>query len=131
MSYKKDIRRRSFFSFFVSLIILFLFTMPVHSSVVREDGKVYIVDRRGERWDVTQAESIGFKPEGFQYGLGRNHFTPLDDSLLTEEKEGIDSGLRVLGVKEGDDAKAYSIPKLSGHEIANSRIGNKPIAVGY
>lgn len=35
-------------------------------AAVRENGKTYIVDQRGERWDVTQAESLGFDPEGFQ-----------------------------------------------------------------
>ncbi len=98
--------------------------------VEREKGKVYIVDQRGDRWDVTQAESIGFKPEKFQYGMGRNYFTPLDDSYLSDKTDK-NSKLRVIGIAEGDEAKAYSVPKLSRHEIANSEIGKKPVAVGY
>jgi hypothetical protein len=98
--------------------------------VVREKGKVYIVDQRGDRWDVTQAESIGFKPEKFQYGMGRNYFTPLDDSYLSDKTDK-NSKLRVIGIAEGAEAKAYSVPKLSRHEIANSKIGEKPVAVGY
>ena len=35
-----------------------------------EKSKIYISDRRGERWDITQAVSIGFKPEKFQFVLG-------------------------------------------------------------
>ncbi len=99
--------------------------------VVREKGKVYIVDQTGERWDVTQAESIGYKPEKFQYGMGRNFFTALDDSLLRDNADNGNSRLRVIGIAEGSDAKAYSVPKLSRHEVANSKIGGKPVAVGY
>jgi hypothetical protein len=99
--------------------------------VVREEGKVYIVDQTGERWDVTQAESIGFKPDGFQYGIGRNAFTPLDDSYLKDRSEDVPGSLRVLGVSEDSEAKAYSIDRLYRHEIANSKIGSNPIAVGF
>ncbi|NIO03667.1 MAG: DUF3179 domain-containing protein [Proteobacteria bacterium] len=106
-------------------------TPAFFSRVMREDGKTYILDATGERWDVTQAESIGFKPEGFQYGLGKNAFTPLDDSYLTDDTDRVSQRLRVLGVVENAEAQAYSIPRLRGHEIANSRIGSKAIAVGY
>ncbi len=98
--------------------------------VEREKGKVYIVDQTGERWDVTQAESIGYKPEKFQYGMGRNFFTALDDSSLSDKPDA-NSRLRVIGIAEGSEAKAYSVPKLSRHEVANSKIGGKPVAVGY
>jgi hypothetical protein len=101
------------------------------SRVIREDGRTYIVDSRGQRWDVTQAESIGFKPEGFQHGLGRNAFTPLDDSYLSDDTDQVSRRLRVLGVVENAETQAYSIRRLGGHEIANSKIGSKAIAVGY
>ncbi|MEN8262875.1 MAG: hypothetical protein ABFR82_05385 [Nitrospirota bacterium] len=109
---------------------LFATAAAYASFVVREEGKVYIVDQTGARWDVTQAESIGFKPEKFQYGMGRNFFTPLDDSNLSDKPDE-NSKLRVIGITDGTDAKAYSVPKLSRHEIANSKIGEKPVAVGY
>lgn len=112
-------------------IICSLTVSYAFSSVIREGDRVYIVDRKGEKWDVTQAESIGFKPEGFQYGLGRNFFSPLNDSHLSDDTGKVSPGLRVLGVKEDRESRAYSIPKLSRHEIANSKIGDKPIAVGY
>ncbi len=110
--------------------VWFVASAAYASFVVREEGKVYIVDQTGARWDVTQAESIGFKPERFQYGMGRNFFTPLDDSKLSDKPDE-KSKLRVIGITEGTDAKAYSVPKLSRHEIANSKIGEKPVAVGY
>ena len=101
------------------------------SNVLQEGGKTFIVDRTGHRWDVTQAISLGFKPEGFQYGLGKNAFTPLDDSSLTDKSEDIPDDLRVIGVAEGADARAYSVSRLSYHEISNSTLGDKPITVGY
>ena len=101
------------------------------SRVIRDGGKTYIVDATGERWDVTQAESIGFVPEGFQFGLGKNALTPLDDTFLSDDIGHVPENLRVLGVEKNSQVQAYSIPRLRGHEIANSEIGSKPIAVGY
>lgn len=101
------------------------------SFVKREEGKVYIVDRIGEKWDVTQAESVGFKPGKFQYGIGRHAFKTLDDSMLTDRISGLDPGLRVIGIAEGEDVKAYSVAKLYRHEISNSELMGKPVAVGY
>jgi hypothetical protein len=108
-----------------------MFSVAVSAPVVREDGKVYIVDRRGERWDVTQAESLGFKPEKFQYGLGRDAFTTLDDSMLTDETKGVNPNLRIIGISKRDEAKAYSVPRLSRHEVSNSLLGEDPVAVAY
>jgi len=101
-------------------------------SFVQEDGnKTYIVDQTGERWDITQAKSIGFRPERFQFGIGRNAFTPLDDSQLSDGSIALSENLRIIGIAEGTEAQAYSIPKLGRHEIANTNIGSKPIGVGY
>ncbi len=116
----------------ISLSVIFIFA-SVSSAVyvLRKGGKIYIEDQTGEQWDVTQANSLGFKPEWFQYGIGKNAFTSLDDSHL---KNGNSSGLknpRVIGIAEGSEARAYSVPKLRYHEIANTRIGEKQIAVGY
>ena len=99
--------------------------------VIMEGGKTYIVDRTGERWDITQARSLGFQAEHFEFGLGRDAFTPLDDSLLGKPPTAVPPDLRVIGVAAGSQARAYSIVRLSRHEIANSSIGDKPIAVAY
>jgi len=101
------------------------------SNVRHEDGKTYIIDRTGDKWDVTQAVSLGFKPENFQYGIGKDTFTPLDDSSLTESSPDLPRNMRVIGIEEGEDAKAYSVGRLSLHEISNSILGEKPVAVGY
>jgi hypothetical protein len=99
--------------------------------VITEEGKTYMVDRTGERWDTTQARTLGFQPEHFEFGLGRDAFTPLNDTLMQEPPPSLPPDLRVIGVSDGSQARAYSIPRLSRHEIANSSIGAKPIAVAY
>jgi len=121
------------FSFFILFLCLayFITSGTAFSSVLREADKVYIVDQTGERWNVTQAKSIGFDPHRFQYGIGREAFTPLDESYLSDDTFFVSSGLRVIGVTVGTEAHAYSVPKLRRHEIANTTIDSKPIAVGY
>jgi hypothetical protein len=121
------------FSFFILFLCLayFITSGTAFSSVLREADKIYIVDQTGERWDVTQAKSIGFDPHRFQYGIGREAFTPLDESYLSDDTFFVSSGLRVIGVTVGTEAHAYSVPKLRRHEIANTTIDSRPIAVGY
>ena len=124
--------RKSLCSLLVFLVTTCLLTLSAASSEVLRDGdRTYIVDQTGERWDVTQAKSIGFVPQGFQYGLGRDAFTPLDASDLHDDNFFVPNNLRVIGVTDGSEAHAYSVPKLSRHEIANTTIGSQAIAVGY
>jgi len=99
--------------------------------VIRKNGKIFIKDRQGEKWEITQAVSIGFRPHNFQFGLGRNAFSPLDDSYLSTAAKRTPQGLRILGVHGENESKAFSIKKLKGHEIANSYIGDIPIAAAY
>ena len=104
---------------------------PAFSKVIEEKGKTYIVDWHGERWDVSQAMTIGFKPHRFQHGIGRDAFSPLDDSQLSKDNTGVRHNERVIGIAEGDDANAYAISRLWRHEVANSFIGEKPITAAY
>lgn len=99
--------------------------------VIREDGRVFIVDQRGERWDVTQAESLGFRADRFQYGIGRDGIRPLDDSGLRDKASHVSDRLRVIGIGEDQDARAYSVRTLTRHEIVNAELGDQPVAVGY
>jgi hypothetical protein len=101
------------------------------SKVIHDGDSTYIVDRHGERWDVTQARSIGFMPERFQHGIGRNAFTPLNDSSLKDQSPIASKSLRVIGISDGKEARAYSVPRLGRHEVANSSIGDKQIAAAY
>jgi hypothetical protein len=101
------------------------------SRIIQDGDTTYIVDLHGERWDVTQAQSIGFVPERFQHGIGRDAFKPLDDSSFSDNTPNVSHSLRVIGISDDDEANAYSVRKLWRHEVANSRIGDKPIAAAY
>ena len=120
-----------FFNIIFFGVIAIIFSVLAFSRVIQEGEKTYIVDRHGERWDVSQARSIGFEPERFQYGIGRNAFTPLDDSSFTQDTAGISANQRVIGVSDGNVANAYSVSKLRYHETANSFLGDKPITAAY
>ena len=113
---------------FAAIPFLFGFTF---SKAIEENGKSFIVDMHGERWDVTQAKSLGFDPDRFRHGIGRNAFTPLDDSQLKENSPNLSQHTRVIGISDGTQARAYSVPRLYRHEVANSRIGDRPIAAAY
>jgi hypothetical protein len=112
-------------------LILGIALSQAFSKVIEEKGKTYIVDWHGERWDVTQALSIGFEPHRFQHGIGRNAFTPLDDSQFSRDNAGVRRNERVIGIAEGERANAYAVSKLRRHEVANSFIGDRPIAAAY
>lgn len=99
--------------------------------VVRAGDTIFIQDRTGEKWDITQAVSIGFDPSGFQFGIGRDAIRPLDESSLDSTSSTDDAQARVIGVENGPDAHAYVVRKLTRHEIANTRIGEAPIAAAY
>jgi hypothetical protein len=127
------IMRKNKLNSFTLFLCLAYFITPstAFSLVLQEADKIYIVDQTGERWDVTKAKSIGFDPHRFQYGIGKEAFTPLDESNLSNNTSYVSKGLRVIGVSGGTEAHAYSVPKLRRHEIANTTIDSEPIAVGY
>ena len=93
---------------FIIVTVVFLSVMLVGKyafpGVLREGGKTYIVDRTGEKWDVSQAVTLGFKPEKFQYGLGRDAFTPLDETYLSDRTGNVFPELRVIGVEDENEA---------------------------
>ena len=122
---------KNIFTFFTLFAILFLAFTVSFSQIITQGGKTFIIDRKGEKWEITQAVSIGFRPQYFEYGLGRNAFSPLDDRYLRDATKRIPRSLRILGVQGENESKAFSIKKLKGHEIANSYIGDTPIAAAY
>jgi hypothetical protein len=117
------------------LLMIMAAALPIKgfafSSAIEENGRHYIIDLQGERWEVTQAKSIGFDPQRFRHGIGRNAFTPLDDTHLKQKSPDVSNDTRVIGISDGKEARAYSVPRLYRHEIANSRIGDQPIAAAY
>ena len=115
----------------MSAFILLITGCSSGAWVVREDAKVYIEDRNGERWDVTEAEQLGFVPQRFQYGIGKVTFTPLDDGNFTDDRPVSSSDTRIIGIAFEGDAHAYVVNRLKRHEIANTTIAGKAIAAGY
>ena len=105
-------------------------SVPPMSSVAASEG-VYITDQKGERWDVTQARSLGFDPKGFQFGIGRNAIVPLGPEALKAPPETLPSSDRVLGVSQDGEAHAYRVRRLNMHEVANTTLGDTPIAAAY
>ena len=115
-------------------ILLFCSTFSSNNGyclVIKEKDKTFLVDQTGEKWDISQAVSIGFDPVKFQFGLGKDAIKPLDDTNFGKRTQEVTPDLRILGVNKNNISKAYSIPKLSRHEIANSSIGSVPIAAAY
>jgi hypothetical protein len=108
-----------------------LFLIPAGATFAWDAPEVSITDRTGETWDITQAASLGFKPRFFQYGIGRDTIRALDDSEFRSEPLSWGRNPRVIAVSERDEARAYSVPKLVRHEIANSRIKDTMIAAAY
>ena len=115
----------------MSTLIILVSGFIILGFVEKKKGHVFIVDQTGKKWDVTQAQTLGFKPEGFQYGIGKNAFTTLDDSHVKAEPETLRNRSRVIGIKKEAESHAYSVGKLKYHEIANTHIGDTPIAAGY
>lgn len=90
-----------------------------------------IVDQTGEVWDLSQAVTLGFKPQKFQYGIGRYAFQTLSDVDLAAPGAKSAAHQRVIGIADGQKAHAYSVRKLARHEVANTHLENKPIAAAY
>ena len=117
------------------IIGLFLVFVVIGSAACALESKVegpaVLRDQTGERWDISQARKLGFKADGFQYGIGRNAFKPLDNNDLSTDTSSVPSSERVIGIANQHEAHAYSVRKLSRHEIANTLLGEVPVSAGY
>ncbi|GAB6193153.1 hypothetical protein [Desulfocastanea catecholica] len=115
------------------MIVTLIYTVSfcIASQVVTEGDRVYIVDRSGDRWDVTQARKLGFIPQKFQHGIGKNAFTPLRDEVFGDERVSGVLDTRIIGISIDDNAHAYAVSRLRHHEIANTTLAGKAIAAAY
>lgn len=114
-----------------AFICLFLLGSPAAGSVIQDGGKTYLVDRTGERWDISQAVSMGYDPRKFEFGIGRHAIKPLDDGDWHPKTGNNPPGMRVIGVAANGHAHAYSVKKLRSHETANTFLGAQAIVAGY
>lgn len=123
--------RLSFSAIVFTLLVAGAAAQTAAARVLEEGNNIYLIDRTGERWDITQARSIGFDPNGFEFGIGRNAFRPLTDSDWQPDPNGRRPKMPVIGISAGDDSHAYSIEKLRYHETANTMLGASAILVAY
>ena len=66
--------------------------------------------------------------------LGFDAIRSIEDPRFVEQdiaNDNYDPDELVLGVEIDGDARAYSVPLLSRHEIVNDVVGGKPIAVTW
>lgn len=122
---------RALSAFVIAFTCLIFFASPAASSVIKDGDKIYLVDRTGERWDINQAVSIGYDPNQFEFGIGRDAFQTLDERHWTTQPVNTNPAMRVIGVAENGDVHAYSVGKLSHHETANTTLGSQAIVAGY
>jgi len=85
---------------------------------------------------VTHAwEQYGFVPEEFQFGLGPFAIPPIMDPEMLMPGDpgypGDSASFLVLGVFLNGAARAYPIPIMSQHEVAEERFGDTYVAVAY
>lgn len=79
----------------------------------------------GEK-DVANYEIVTLLPPDAIPAIYNPKFLPPEEAA---EKYAPDE--LVLGVEINGDARAYSLPFLSGHEIVNDTVGGRPIAVTW
>ncbi len=115
----------------MTTILLLTADICIGAWVTREGERVFIEDRTGERWDVTDAQSLGFVPHKFQYGIGKDAFTTLHDEDFGEERVSAFLNTRIIGISIKEEAHAYAVNRLKYHEIANTTIAGEAIAAGY
>ena len=109
---------------------------PPAEVVNGDDGRIFIVDLTGKKWDVTHAvEHYGFVAEEFQHGAGPKAIPPIDNpAMLSPGDRGYPSDTDislVIGAIMGDDARAYSIRDLNPHEVVNESFGDVHVAVAW
>ena len=99
-----------------ALLVVVLFPVilshTAEAKVKKEGERIFIVDKTGERWDITEAVSIGFDPYRFEFGIGRNAFRPLSETDWYLGSDSTPSNLRIIGIAEEGDANAYSVNRL-------------------
>ncbi len=105
-------------------------------NVEEGDGRFTIIDRTGKRWDVSHAfQNYQMNPDEFQFGVGPNAIRPiLNPRHLEPGQSGYPadhSTFLILGTTLENETRAYSIDKLSFHEVADEKFGDVHVAVAY
>lgn len=109
---------------------------PGPTQVIDEAGQRSIVDRTGKKWDVTFGYTqFGMQPKKYQFGLGKNAIVPIINPAMAAEGEPFypssTDSMRVMGVRQAADIRAYSIATLTRHEVVDDVVNGQPLAVAY
>lgn len=131
----------------IKIIVLIIFTLTIlgcdtlrpqedTAAVIRENDKIYIVDRTNKKWDVTHAvNQYGFNAASFQFGLGPNAIRPINNPQMISPGESgypsSNSTTQIIGTTLYNSTRAYPLNVLSSHEIVNEIFAQRPVAVGY
>ena len=119
-------------SYAIPTLILFDWDQPTESGDVQQGRSADFVSRgRGSSFDLSfslidtkEILSGGPAKDGIP-ALTEPKFVPASDAdYLQPDAE-------IVGVKIGDDVRAYPINVLNWHEIINDTVGQAPIAVTY
>ena len=117
-----------------------------------ENGKTFVwagggaPDSPDAKWYDFSGAPID--PAELQFGIGKDRIRAIDDPLFVSpddsrllqlrhspyrktEKPKTNDEIPVIGYAAGDDAKAFPVALLDGHELVNDRIGGKPVTVGW
>ena len=104
--------------------------------IIRTDGEIFIKDQTSKLWNITHAvEEYGFIPESFQFGLGPTAIRPISDPVFLAPGDGgypaVANDFLVIGYKNSEQIRAYSLNILVHHEIVNDQFGDQPVVVAY
>ncbi len=123
---------------------------PDNKKIRKEGDKTFIwagKDKDGEAawYDFTGSP---IDPAELQFGIGKDRIRAIDDPLFvkpddrrllelrhspyrSEEKPKVNDEIQVIGYVDGDNAKAYPVALLDGHELVNDEFNGKPVTVGW
>ena len=106
------------------------------TEIVRENDKIFIVDRTNKKWDVTHAvEVYNFQAAAFNHGLGPFAIQPINNPEMVSPGEtgypGTNETVQIIGANLFNDTRAYPLNVLTIHEIINETIAGQPLAVAY
>ncbi len=109
---------------------------PGPQDVISDNGKIFIQDRTGKRWDVTHAEQVyGLKADKFQFGLGPGAIPPiLNPEFVLPGQPGYPTpggNFLIIGADINDIQRAYPISVLTRHEVVDEQFDSTYVAVAY
>jgi len=125
---------------FIRLFLLWAPVLLLSSCVLLGFDRVQ--ERDGHLWlfgghephqafDITE---FRLDPKRLNFGLGREVFHALVEPEFGKPGDAgvsINDRTRVLGVVVNEEAKAYPIHLLQGHEVVNDHVGGRPIFAAY